>query len=115
MKKGICKFKCQRDLGDFLVWRKDGKPAYELAVVVDDAMMQITEVVRGEDLLLSTARQLLLYEALDLKPPNFYHVPLVCDYDGKRLAKRHRSLSLRELNAAGHTPEMLRNFDEWYQ
>ena len=115
LNKGICSFECQRDFGDFLVWRKDGQPAYELAVVVDDAMMQITEVVRGEDLLLSTARQLLLYEALELEPPNFYHVSLVCDSNGKRLAKRHRSLSLRELRAAGHTPEALRNSDKWNQ
>ena len=70
-------------------------PAYELAVVVDDAAMQITEVVRGEDLLLSTARQILLYRALKLTQPLFYHCPLVCDEDGKRLAKRHDSLSLR--------------------
>lgn len=111
--KGLCSFTCQHDFGDFLVWRKDGFPAYELAVVVDDAAMQISEVVRGEDLLLSTARQLLLYEALKLVPPTFYHVPLVCDSSGKRLAKRHRSLSLRELRAAGHTPEALRDSSEW--
>ena len=115
LNKGVCVFKCQQDFGDFLVWRKDGQPTYELAVVVDDAAMQITEVVRGEDLLLSTARQLLLYEALGLNPPNFYHVPLVCDSNGKRLAKRHRSLSLRELRASGHTPEKLCNSDEWKQ
>lgn len=110
---GPCSFVFQKDFGDFLIWRKDGFPAYELAVVVDDAAMRISEVVRGEDLLLSTARQLLLYEALGLKPPQFYHVPLVCDSSGRRLAKRHRSLSLRELCAAGHTPEQLRTTDEW--
>ena len=112
---GLCSFVSQQDFGDFLIWRKDGQPAYELAVVVDDAAMQITEVVRGEDLLLSTARQLLLYEALKLQPPQFYHAPLVCDSSGKRLAKRHGSLSLRELRASGHTPEELRNSDEWRQ
>ena len=110
---GRCSFICQRDFGDFLIWRKDGVPAYELAVVVDDATMQISEVVRGEDLLLSTARQLLIYEALALKPPQFYHVPLVFDSSGKRLAKRHGSLSLRELRAAGHTPEELRDSANW--
>ena len=110
---GPCSFVFQKDFGDFLIWRKDGVPAYELAVVVDDAAMQISEVVRGEDLLLSTARQLLLYEALGLKPPQFYHVPLVHDSSGRRLAKRHRSLSLRELRAAGHSPEQLRTTDEW--
>ena len=110
---GLRAFNCQQDFGDFLVWRKDGCPAYELAVVVDDAAMQITEVVRGEDLLLSTARQLLLYEALGLKPPQFYHVPLVCDSSGQRLSKRHRSLSLRELRAAGQTSKSLRNSVEY--
>ena len=110
---GLCTFQCQQDFGDFLVWRKDGCPAYELAAIVDDAAMQITEVVRGEDLLLSTARQLLLYEALGLKPPQFYHVPLVCDSSGQRLAKRHRSLSLRELRAAGQTSKSLRNSVEY--
>lgn len=114
LNKGVCAFECQRDFGDFLIWRKDGQPAYELAVVVDDVAMQITEVVRGEDLLLSTARQLLLYEALEQETPDFYHVPLVCDADGKRLAKRHGSLSLRELRSAGHTPEDLRDSDQWH-
>jgi len=111
---GPCEFECMRDFGDFLVWRKDGVPAYELAVVVDDAAMQITEVVRGEDLLMSTARQLLIYEALGLKAPRFYHTPLMVDPDGQRLAKRHRSLSLRELREAGHTPEDLRKSEDWW-
>ncbi len=111
---GPCAFECLRDFGDFLVWRKDGVPAYELAVVVDDNAMGITEVVRGEDLLISTARQLLIYDALGLKPPRFYHTPLLCDTDGRRLAKRHRSLTLRELREAGHTPEQLRTSDDWW-
>lgn len=111
---GPCEFECLRDFGDFLVWRKDGVPAYELAVVADDAAMEITEVVRGEDLLISTARQLLIYEALGLTPPTFYHTPLMSDPDGQRLAKRHRSLSLRELREAGHTPESLRTSDDWW-
>ena len=110
---GPCGFDCQRDFGDFIVWRKDGLPAYELAVVVDDAAMGITEVVRGEDLLLSTARQLLLYAALGLHPPDFYHTPLLCDSSGQRLAKRHGALSLRELRAAGHTPQALRTSEDW--
>ena len=69
--------------------------------------MNITEVVRGEDLLLSTARQLLLYRALDLNPPNFYHCPLMTDENGRRLAKRHDALSLRSLRKCGHKPEEL--------
>lgn len=111
---GPCAFQCLRDFGDFLVWRRDGVPAYELAVVVDDAAMRITEVVRGEDLLISTARQILLYEALGLKPPEFYHAPLLCDTSGQRLAKRNRSLTLRELKEAGHQPAALRRSEDWW-
>jgi len=111
---GPCEFECLRDFGDFLVWRRDGVPSYELAVVVDDAEMEITEVVRGEDLLISTARQLLIYEALGLNPPEFYHTPLMVDTEGQRLAKRHRSLSLRELREAGHQPEALRQSEDWW-
>ena len=111
---GPCEFECLRNFGDFLVWRKDGVPAYELAVVADDAAMGITEVVRGEDLLLSTARQLLIYQALGLNPPEFYHTPLMVDHTGQRLAKRHRSLSLSELRAAGHRPGALRQSEDWW-
>ena len=90
------------DFGDFVVWR-DG-PSYQLACVVDDAAMRITEVVRGADLLLSTARQLLLYAALDEPPPRFFHADLVVDENGVRLAKRHDALALRTLRAQGRTP-----------
>lgn len=100
-----------RDFGDFLVWRKDGLPSYELAVVADDHAMSITEVVRGEDLLTSTARQLLLYEALGWTPPAWYHAALVLDESGQRLAKRAAAQSLAELRAAGVTPEAL--IREW--
>ncbi len=96
------------DFGDFLVWRKDNVPAYQLAVVVDDAAMRITEVVRGADLLLSTFRQLLLYRALGFVAPEFCHVPLVTDETGRRLAKRHDTLSLRALRADGWTPAQIR-------
>lgn len=96
------------DFGDFIVWRKDDVPAYQLAVVADDAAMQITEVVRGADLLLSTFRQLLLYRALGLAAPDFYHTELIKDSAGQRLAKRHDSLSLRELRNSGADPEQLR-------
>jgi glutamyl-tRNA synthetase len=98
-----------RDFGDFVVWRHDGVPAYQLAVTVDDAAMRITEVVRGEDLLKSTARQLLLYRALGFSAPAFYHCPLLTDTTGARLAKRHDSLSLRRLREAGRNPEDLRS------
>lgn len=96
------------DFGDFVVWRRDGIPAYQLAVVADDAAMKITEVVRGADLLLSTFRQLLLYHALGWEPPVFRHVPLVVDpATGQRLAKRHAVLSLRQLRAQGIDPKDL--------
>lgn len=96
------------DFGDFVVWRRDDVPAYQLAVVVDDAAMQITEVVRGADLLRSTARQLLIYEALGFSAPSFYHCDLLTDVDGNRLAKRHDALSLRALRQAGSSPEQIR-------
>lgn len=94
--------------GDFIVWRKDDTPAYQLACVVDDAAMAITEVVRGADLLLSTFRQLLLYRALGLAAPGFCHCPLLTDEDGVRLAKRHEALSLRSLRDQGRSPENIR-------
>ncbi|MGH7981300.1 MAG: tRNA glutamyl-Q(34) synthetase GluQRS [Limisphaerales bacterium] len=96
-----------KDFGDFIVWRNDGAPAYQLACVVDDAGMQITEVVRGADLLLSTARQLLLYRALGLNAPEFFHCPLMLDENGQRLAKRSESSSLRVLRERGAKPEAL--------
>ncbi len=102
-------FTAGQHFGDFSLWRRDGVPAYQLAVVVDDAAMGITEVVRGADLLLSAARQLLLYRALALTPPRFFHCPLVLDEQGARLAKRTDALSVRALRAQGHSPaEVLR-------
>lgn len=105
---GRQRFVAGSDFGDFIIWRHDDVPAYHLAVVVDDHAMQITEVVRGEDLLKSTARQLLLYRALGWTPPDFYHCPLVTDEKGVRLAKRHDVLSLRALRAKGAEPATLR-------
>jgi glutamyl-tRNA synthetase len=92
------------ETGDFVIARADGVPAYQLAVVVDDAAMGIAEVVRGDDLLSSTARQLLLYRALGAAAPRFAHVPLVTGEDGARLAKRHGALSLGELRERGADP-----------
>ena len=86
-------------------WRRGGGPAYELAVVVDDADMGVTEVVRGRDLLLSTARQLLVYEALGEAAPAFAHTPLVRDAQGRRLAKRDGDMGLRRLREAGKSFE----------
>lgn len=95
--QGAQKFVAGTDFGDFVVWRRDGVPAYELAVVADDIRMEITEVVRGADLLKSTARQILIYRALGATPPAWAHAPLVLDANGKRLAKRSDALSLRAL------------------
>jgi glutamyl-queuosine tRNA(Asp) synthetase len=106
-------FEAGRDFGDFVVWRHDQLPSYQLAVVVDDIDMRITEVVRGDDLLRSTARQLLLYDALNVVAPAFYHCALMLDASGRRLAKRYDSLSLRQLRALGNTPEQLRA--QWNQ
>jgi glutamyl-tRNA synthetase len=97
-----------RDFTDFLIWRRDDIPAYQLAVVVDDAAMQITEVVRGADLLKSTARQLLLIRALRYSVPQYFHCPLVTDARNVRLAKRHDALSLRTMRSQGIAPEDLR-------
>jgi glutamyl-tRNA synthetase len=92
------------ETGDFVVRRKDGVAAYQLAVVVDDAAMRITEVLRGADLLSSTARQILLYQALGLEIPRWSHVPLILGADGQRLAKRHGALPLRGLRERGVSP-----------
>jgi glutamyl-tRNA synthetase len=100
------------DFGDFLIWRKAltsdpndiGLPSYQLACVVDDALTQITEVVRGRDLLKSTARQILLQRALNYPTPAYFHCNLMRDAAGIRLAKRHDALSLRTLRTNGLTP-----------
>ena len=103
------------DFGDFIIWRKaltsdphdHGLPSYQLACVVDDAAMGITEVVRGRDLLKSTARQILLQRALHLATPADLHCDLMRDNAGVRLAKRHDALALRSLREQGHTPEQV--------
>ncbi len=105
LRQGRQSFIAGKDFGDFVVWRRDDIPAYQLAVVADDAAMQITEVVRGADLLKSTARQLLLLRALSLPVPAYYHCDLVRDQAGTRLAKRHDALSLRTLREQGYTPQ----------
>lgn len=100
-------FQAGKDFSDFLIWRRDDIPSYQLAVVVDDAAMEITEVVRGADLLRSTARQLLLFRALGRTAPGYFHCPLLRDEHNVRLAKRHLSLSLATLRSQGVDPERL--------
>jgi glutamyl/glutaminyl-tRNA synthetase len=106
---GRQRFVAQQDFGDFLVWRRDDLPSYQLAVVADDAAMGITEVVRGADLLKSTARQILLARALGVPSPAWYHCDLLRDEKGERLAKRHDALSLRRLREQGKQPQELRS------
>ncbi len=105
---GRQQFIAGEDFSDFLLWRRDDIPSYQLAVVVDDAAMQITEVVRGEDLLKSTARQLLLIRALGYPVPAYFHCPLLRDEQNIRLAKRHDALSLKKLREQGENPSALR-------
>jgi glutamyl/glutaminyl-tRNA synthetase len=108
---GPQRFVAGEDFGDFVVWRRDGAPSYQLACVADDAAMGITEVVRGADLLKSTARQILLYRALGLKIPRWFHCRLVLDHHGRRLAKRHDALSLHALRQRGLTPMKILSAD----
>ena len=110
---GQQRYAAARDFGDFLVWRRDDVPAYQLAVVVDDAAMRITEVVRGADLLKSTARQLLLWRALGYATPDYFHCELVRDAAGARLAKRHDALSIRHLRESGMTAEKVLEMAGW--
>jgi glutamyl-tRNA synthetase len=99
--------------GDFVVWKSSATPAYQLAVVVDDADMGVTEVLRGDDLIPSTPRQLQLYQALGYKPPAFVHVPLVVGPDGRRLAKRHGDTRLSTLRQQGVQPQALVGWLAW--
>ena len=91
-RKGKQCFDIGKDFADFLVWRRDGHASYELATVVDDHLMKITEIVRGEDLLISSARQSTLFDALDWGRPDFYHCKLLVDMNGKKLSKSERNL-----------------------
>jgi len=105
---GLQSFDVQASVGDFLVGTKDGLPSYQLAVVVDDARQGIDQVVRGDDLLASTARQMLLYDRLGLSPaPIYTHLPLVVGEDGRRLAKRHGDSRLSAYRARGVRAERI--------
>lgn len=100
--------------GDFLVWTKAGFPSYQLAVTVDDIAQGVTDVVRGDDLLPSAALQAMLHRALGAQPPRWWHVPLVLDVDGSRMAKRAGSRSLASLRAAGVEPDRVRGLAAWW-
>lgn len=107
----LCRGPIREDLaqmaGDFVLRRADGVHAYQLAVVVDDGAMKISHIVRGADLLDSTARQIWLHRVLGYDPPRFAHVPLLVDRDGQRLSKRHGSLAISELRAAGKRSDQI--------
>lgn len=112
---GTQQFTAGRDFGDFVIWRRDDVPAYQLAVVVDDAEMRITEVVRGADLLKSTSRQILLARALDYALPDYFHCDLVRDEAGQRMAKRHDSASIRHLRESGRSrKEVLHQIEQLF-
>src|SRR5207302_3736226 len=111
--RGLTRLDLRQASGDFVVWKSAGTPAYQLAVVVDDAAFGITEVIRGDDLVPSTPRQLLLYQALGLTAPRFVHVLLVVGPDGRRLAKRHGDTRLASLRAAGVTAEAVVGLLAW--
>lgn len=105
----------QQQVGDFIVWTKAGLPAYQLAVVVDDARQGVTDVIRGDDLLRSTARQVLLYDYLELGPPPRYrHVPLVYGPDGRRLAKRHGDTRVASYREHGAGPDRIVGLIAWW-
>jgi glutamyl-tRNA synthetase len=97
-------------LDDLVIARADGTPLYNLAVAVDDLDAQITHVVRGNDHLTNTAKQLLLLDALGAQPPAYAHLPLLHGPDGKKLSKRHGAASVQDLRAAGYLPEAIRNY-----
>lgn len=105
----------QQQVGDFIVQTKAGLPAYQLAVVVDDARQGVSDVIRGDDLLRSTARQVLLYDMLDLGPlPRYRHTPLVLGPDGHRLAKRHGDTRAAAYRDRGVTPERVVGLVAWW-
>jgi len=105
--QGTCEFDAATAIGDFTILRRVGMPAYQLAVVVDDARQGITDIVRGADLIESCARQWLLQEALRVEHPRWWHVPLVTDQSGRRLAKRSGAVSLARLRAGGTDPQRI--------
>lgn len=99
--------------GDFALRRSDGVVAYQLAVVLDDAAMGVTQVVRGDDILASTPRQIFLQRLLGLPEPEYAHLPLVLDHEGERLAKRHNALTLDALRGLGARPEAVVGYLAW--
>lgn len=111
---GRRRFEPTAEVGDFVLWTRQGVPSYQLAVVVDDHRQGVTDVVRGDDLLSSAARQALIHRALGQPEPRWWHVPLVLDAAGERLAKRHDSTSAAAYRAAGVAPERVLGLLGWW-
>ncbi len=111
---GAQSFDLARDIGDFVVWKREGGPSYQLAVAVDDVDQGVDTVLRGDDLLPSVARQVLLWEFLGQAPPLFAHVPLVVGADGKRLAKRHGDTTLASLRGQGKSANEVVGLLAWW-
>lgn len=108
--KGKVSFKAEDILDDFIIARSDGSPTYNFVVVIDDALMQVSDVIRGDDHLSNTPKQIILYQALGFKIPNFYHVAMINGSDGKKLSKRHSATDVMEYKEMGYLPEALLNF-----
>ncbi|RAZ44979.1 glutamate--tRNA ligase [Campylobacter hyointestinalis] len=108
--KGDMKFNCADILDDFIIARSDGTPTYNFVVVIDDALMGVTHVIRGDDHLSNTPKQIILYEALGFDLPEFFHVAMINGSDGSKLSKRHGATDVMEYKAMGYLPEALLNF-----
>ena len=108
--KGEVKFRVEDILDDFIIARSDGTPTYNFTVVIDDALMGVTDVIRGDDHLSNTPKQIVLYDALGFKVPKFYHVAMINGEDGSKLSKRHGATDVMEYKRMGYLPEALLNF-----
>ncbi|STP12113.1 glutamyl-tRNA synthetase [Helicobacter mustelae] len=107
--KGAMKFQAS-EIDDFIIARSDGTPTYNFVVVIDDALMGITDVIRGDDHLSNTPKQIIIYNALNFAVPKFYHVPMILGNDGAKLSKRHGAMGVMEYKNAGYLPQTLLNF-----
>ncbi len=108
--KGKVSFKAEDILDDFIIARADGTPTYNFVVAIDDALMGITDVIRGDDHLSNTPKQIVVYEALGFSLPKFYHVPMILNPNGKKLSKRDGAMDVMEYKRMGYLPEALLNF-----
>lgn len=108
--KGEIKFNVQDVLDDFVIARGDGTPLYNFVVAIDDALMGVTDVIRGDDHISNTPKQMIIYEALGFKIPKFYHVPMILNPQGKKLSKRDGAMDVMEYKKMGYLPEALLNF-----